>query len=479
MKPWSPIRRSPVLLGLVLDGRRVEALVVRRVNAAAEAGPAVSFELSADPATGDPAALGAEIRAQLVNAGIRERRCVVGLPLDWAMTLATPLPELPEEDVASLLQLEAERGFPYPPEDLALAQSRFGSQPGGAGALQVALPADRVAQVEQVLRAARLNPVSFTLAFPALAATSAGSADRAVTLAVGDSGVALAVGSGAGFAAMRMLGGVLDHGGGNVAVRADAVARELRVTLGQLDPGLRGRLERVRVVGPGAAADRLATDLQARAAVLGLVMERVTAAEPSALGLGVPPGRALTAAFVLAARHLAGHRTELEFLPPRVSAWTQFTARHSSRHLTLAGTAAGVVLLAVGAAFGFQQYQLSTLGSQWKAMEKQVEQVAQLDAQNRRFRPWYDESFRTLSILRRLTEAFPEDSSVTAKTIEIRDAGLVVCSGTARDSGALLRTLDKLRSASGVTEVQVEQVRGKSPQQFTVNFRWDSPARQQ
>ncbi|KAB2671265.1 MAG: hypothetical protein DVB31_05095 [Verrucomicrobia bacterium] len=471
------MKRHPAVLGLALDGRRAEALAVRRTNGSVEAGDGASFVFSADLATGDLAVLGAELRAQLDAAGIRERRCVVGLPLDWAMSLATPLPELPEEDIAAMLQLEAERGFPYPPDALVVAQSRFGQQPGGAGALQLAIPTERVERIEQLLRAAKLVPVSFTLAFPLLVAASAGSPDRAVTLAVGETAVAVAIGSGTGLAALRTIAGALDPSGAAPIARADVVARELRVTLGQVDAGLRSRIERLRIVGTAAAADRLGTELQARAAGMGLVVERVTAANPKALGLGVPPGRALTGALVLATRHLSGKPTGLEFLPPRLSAWQQFTSRHSSKQLAYAGIGVGAVAVAVLLAFGFQQYQLATLGADWTRIEKRVEKVAAMRAQIRRFQPWYDDSFRTLGVLRRLTEAFPEDNSVTAKSIEVRDAGLVVCSGTARDNSALLRTLDRLRSAVGVSEVQVEQVHGKAPQQFTFNFRWDSSAR--
>ena len=478
MKSWSPIKRRPSVLGIALDGRRVEVLPVHRTNGSVEAGTGVSFAFSADLATGDPAVLGAELRAQLDGAGIRGKHCVVGMPLDWAVSLATPLPELPEDDIAAMLQLEAERGFPYALDALVVAQSRYGQHPGGAGALQLAIPRDRVDRIEQLLRAAKLVPVSFTLAFPLLAVASAGSADGAVTLAVGETAVAVAIGSGSGLAALRTIAGALDPSGAAPIARADVVARELRVTLGQIDAGLRSRLVRLRIVGTGAAADRLGTELQARAATMGLVVERVTAANPSALGLGVPPGRVPTGALVLATRHLSGKPTELEFLPPRLSAWRQFTARHSSRQLALAGSAVGSVALLVLLAFAYQQSQLSALDSEWKAMEKRVEKVVGLRAQIRRFRPWYDNSFRTVGVLRRLTEAFPEDNSVTAKSIEVRDAGLVVCSGTARDSDALLKTLERLRSSAGVTEVQVEQVHGKAPQQFTFNFRWDSAARQ-
>jgi hypothetical protein len=49
---------------------------------------------------------------------------------------------------------------------------------------------------------------------------------------------------------------------------------------------------------------------------------------------------------------------------------------------------------------------------------------------------------------------------------------MVTCSGTATDSGALLRTLNQLRATQGVSSVTVEQIRGTSPMQFTFDFQW-------
>ena len=41
-----------------------------------------------------------------------------------------------------------------------------------------------------------------------------------------------------------------------------------------------------------------------------------------------------------------------------------------------------------------------------------------------------------------------------------------------------MQPVDKLRAAREVTDVQVDQLRGKSPLQFTFNFRWDAGGRQ-
>ena len=54
-------------------------------------------------------------------------------------------------------------------------------------------------------------------------------------------------------------------------------------------------------------------------------------------------------------------------------------------------------------------------------MSAKVADLTALQDKIQRYRPWYDNSFPALTILRQLTMAFPEDGEVTAKTIEIHD----------------------------------------------------------
>ena len=75
----------------------------------------------------------------------------------------------------------------------------------------------------------------------------------------------------------------------------------------------------------------------------------------------------------------------------------------------------------------------------WTALQQQI----------RQYRPWYDNSVRGLTILKSLTEKFPEDGSVTAKTVEIQDLNTVTCTGIARDCQALLKTVERLRTRPG------------------------------
>jgi hypothetical protein len=76
--------------------------------------------------------------------------------------------------------------------------------------------------------------------------------------------------------------------------------------------------------------------------------------------------------------------------------------------------------------------------------------------------------------LKCLTEAFPEDGSVTAKTVEIRELNAVTCTGTARDRQALLKTIENVRHIGQFREVALGPTRGQPPAvQFTFTFQWN------
>lgn len=105
-------------------------------------------------------------------------------------------------------------------------------------------------------------------------------------------------------------------------------------------------------------------------------------------------------------------------------------------------------------------------------MASTVKELETVQSRIREYRSWYDTSFRNLSILRKVTECFPETGAVTAKSFEIHGQTNVTVSGTARDNASLLRTQDLLRQSREVQAVKIEQIRGKTPAQFTFNFRW-------
>ena len=117
-------KKLTAVLGLALDGSKLDGVVLKRTNGALQLLQSFSVTLSLDPLTAAPELVGREIRNQLDAAGVREKNCAVAVPLKWALTAHAELPPLPEADAASLLQLEAERGFPCDPATLRISDSR-------------------------------------------------------------------------------------------------------------------------------------------------------------------------------------------------------------------------------------------------------------------------------------------------------------------------------------------------------------------
>ena len=462
-------KQTNSLLGLALEGSRLEGVWLKRAGDALQIAGSFAVTLTLDPLTAAPELVGREIRNHLDAAEIRERRCVVALPLKWALAAHAKVPQLAEADAASFLQLEAERSFPCDVATLITATSRCKIAGGEEQATFVGMPRSHVATLEAALRAAGLKPESFSLGITALQRPAA---DTVLALTIGESHVGMQIASGGGVLVLRALEGAVENTGGRVTLHADVIARELRITLGQLSEAARGSLRSVRVFGPREQAQELATELQRRGGAMNLSVDVVTRYEAKELGVIAPMDAPVSAAFSLAAEKLAGRAAVFDFLPPRVSQWQQMMSRYGTGKLRKVGLIAGSIVGLVVVAFLIQQIMLWSLQSRWSAMKTKVTELETTQAKIKQYRPWFDESVRSLSILKQLTQAFPEDGVVTAKTIEIREANLVTCTGTAKDNGSLLKMLGELRKAGNVADLKVNRIQGKSPMQFTFDFRW-------
>jgi hypothetical protein len=460
------------VLGLTLEGSRLEGVVVRRSNGSLQVGKTFQATLALDPLNGDPELVGREIRNHLEQAGIRERRCALCLPAGWAVVLHTEVPDLPEDDVPGFLDIEAERGFPYALDALARGASHGRGPAGKQFATQVGIPRNPLGQIERSLRAAQLRPLSFRLGVTTLQQPDVESSHGVLALVIGESTVDLQITGAGGVIILRALDSVFEAEGVQHHLSTELLLREIKITLGQLPAEFRGEVRRVRVFGRGEAARRFVAEAAARLQGLGLAIERAERYDAGEFRKTVPAGQEVSAAFSIAAQCVTGVPPQFEFLPPKVSPWQRLTARFSSRKVAwMAATGAAAALL-IGGAFFVQQWQLSRLRREWAAMQPRVHELEEMQQQIRRFRPWFDNSFRNLTILRRITEAFPEDGVVSAKTLEIHERASVTCSGVANDNQALLKMLDQLRAGKVVRDLKVDNIRGKTPLQFTFNFQW-------
>ena len=105
-------------------------------------------------------------------------------------------------------------------------------------------------------------------------------------------------------------------------------------------------------------------------------------------------------------------------------------------------------------------------------MRPKVERLEAIQQDIRKFRPWHDNGLASLHILRALSESFPEEGTVSAKSVEVMDTGEVTCAGVAKDNASLLKTMEKLASSPRVLSLKLDQSRGSSPLQFTFRFSW-------
>ncbi len=282
--------------------------------------------------------------------------------------------------------------------------------------------------------------------------------------------------------ALRTLGSPVEAENGRRTLAADFIAREARITLGQLPADLRDPVKKIRIFGEREQARKLVEELRPRFEPAGLHLEPVSVYPANEFGRTIPPDTMVSPAFSLAARQLAGLKNEFEFLPQKISAWQQINSKYASGKLRSAGTVAAVLVVLTVGLFAFQEWQLARLRSRWAGMSAKVNDLHGIQDQIQKYRPWYDDSFRYLGILKELTVAFPEDGSVTAKTLEIRavtdtrdatgpvDLNAVSCSGNAANYAALQKTVHQLSGLSGVSDLNVP-TRGKEPIQFTFDFR--------
>lgn len=228
-------QRPSTVLALALDGSQLDGVVLRRTNGAVQLLQSFAVTLALDPLTADAELVGREIRNHLDAAGVRERDCIVCLPLKWAMTAHTEIPALPEADVPGYLQLEAERGFHSDTETLFFAASRY-SLAGKQNASLVGIPRNHVVTVEKVLLAAKLKPLTFSLGISALQRPATDASNCVMALMIGETSVGLQITCAGGIAALRALEGAIEAEGGRKVLHTEVVTRETRITLANCPP---------------------------------------------------------------------------------------------------------------------------------------------------------------------------------------------------------------------------------------------------
>jgi hypothetical protein len=467
------LQRASSVLGIALDGDRLEAAVVRRSGSGAQLRQSVSAAMALSPLTGDPELVGREIKNHLDTAGIREKNCVVCLPLTWVLSLQAKLPEMSESDVDSYLQLEAERGFTSGHESLFITRSRFKTPNGDNYATLLAVPRNHLNILERVLKAAGLKPLAFAMGISAMQSPGPETAQRVIALAFSNHGLELQVTGGGGVVVLRSLDAAVETEGARRKVSSDLVARELRITLGQLPGGFSEPGGVIKIFGNEQITKPFITEIAPRLQAFGLRVEPVERAADVQFESMPSPEMATSPVLALAAAYVQSRDVGPDFLPPKVTPWKQFVdTKLSTAKLAYAGGAAAVVLVIVGGFFGWQQFQIMRLNSQWDPIADRVKKLTTELHNTTKYQPWFDPSCPALVIWKNLAYAMPSVGTVTVKSVDIRELSDVQIQGNAQNLQALNNMRDTLGKVDGVVGLHAEY-RGQQPQiQYTITFKW-------
>ncbi len=452
------------LLGLAFEDHWLKFCVLRRSGGQVIIEKNIKLPLTLDPQVTAPELLGRELREKLDQSGISERHCALVLPFKWALTASMDLPPLEPDDQAAFIALQAEKSFPYSPEDLVSAVSCTAGVAGPRQATVLALPRLHLTNLQAALKAAGLRPLTITLDCASLPEPHPPSTILALSITEG--GLDLFVQADGGIVLARSLGRLKSGDIGELDI--PALVREVRMTLGRLPQPLLQTITSLQIYGSDDAPARLAEELRAPLAGLGL---SVNPASRDLAGQPASPAE-WSAAAAICAGLLLGRPSRYHFLEPRISPLQRLARRFSARRTLYIGAAAAAILLVTATAFFLQNMRLHHLEQQWSAMKPQVEQVEETQRKVRLFRAWFDPSIHSLDIVSRLTAAFPSEGTVWIKNIEVKDLSQVACSGSARGNRDWLAMLETLRKTPGIAELQVTQVKGEKPLQFSLSFRW-------
>lgn len=393
-------------------------------------------------------------------------RAVVGLPARWLVTATHQVPPVEEGALPDLLRLAAERAFSLPAEDMVYDHASAPPAGEAGPALLVGATRDRMEAVASAAEAAGLKLGAVTSTGAVLALASADGADT-VTAHLGPEGLE---GARVTDGRVRSLRHVPPPSSDRARSGA-ALQLAIRSVLTGAEPASGDGPERVDLydaVGLGPDVVRHA------GAALGVEFTRDPS--PSVQDLDAAetgPARAAPAA-ALAVGGFERDRLPFDLTEPRLARrrdgrWRRWGLRAVLAVAALVALAAGVLLdrAARRREIAELEQKLEELEPSIKAAENVVETVETA-------RGWYDRRPALLDCLVSITEAFPEEGSLWATSLALREDMRGVLSGKSAGERAVLDVLDGMKASGRFDEVRLLYLRetrgGAGESAFAIDF---------
>jgi Tfp pilus assembly protein PilN len=445
------------IIGLALHEDRLDGVVVRRRLRSVRV--LSSFSLS----MGD--GIGATLRAKLRELGVRTRRVHLGIPRRRAVVKAIELPAVAGADLRRMVGFELERHLPFPAGDALFDFHVLDATPDRpVRVLLVAIERRMVERVNQLLRDAGLVPRLVDVTIHNLARLAVGEGGKA-----GEGGVVIQVEEAeAELAVVRKGCPVLSRVfplPPNGRERGQALAEELKRSLGTLRPDDRDAVTDVTALGSGTVAGTDWAEMPLHTSI----------SAPAGVS-GVPDDARLLPALAMALRHPARGELRTNLMPddlrPRPFPW---------RVAVTAGLAAATLLLALAipaVTMLRDERRLDALDTALLRLAPQVREVEQVAGAAERarrevetLRSFEAQHVRVLPLLRELTDLLPQDVWLTNVSVDKKGIELAGFANAAAQLIPILEaspTFDHVEFTSPVTK-------GRDREQFRLKAGWERP----
>jgi Tfp pilus assembly protein PilN len=444
-------------VAITIESGRIAVSLVKANEEIAQ--PGFFIALGDEDVLKEPEKAGQQLAAALGAAGIRERQCVVCVPPGWVLTASADLPEVAVEDLRGYLELRAEQEFAMPASDLRLGYCAYSLPNGQQRATLAALSAKKLDAIEKMLQIANRHASSVSLALDRCMSRS----EPMLHFLTNGNHTDVVVTSGGGVAGLRSLGGPVMTG--DVTFDPSAFCREVRITLGRLPEAVRQQVRQAAFGGPSARTLYAET----HSSLLRMGIESPGLDQPSTEA----NTEVVSAAVDTARRKLEEQAIPFEFVVPETKAWQAALRRFDTtgRRRLLIGAGALVVfplLLLI-----IRGQMEGRLQAQWDDMATDAADLDGIQQKIHQFRPWFNPAPESLQLMESLVSAFPDMGDVWAKSIQIAEGHKVTCTGFARTQTALMTLLGHLRARPDITDLQVQQIRGENPIQFSITYQWE------
>ena len=462
------------IVALAMAKGSITAVEAVAVNGSGRIRRWAEFPLPAADDLRQPAALGRALKRFLGDEGFSASHCVIGLAAGVVTARVLSLPPADEQALPQMLALMVEREFGGEHKDLAVDYLADGGADGNRSALLVAAPRKVLGDLAATAQAAGLTVEGVTPSALALCGAEGSTARSRLMLHVFADGAEIAFASNGSVRLLRPLSAPVETGR-SPAQWLGALADELYRVVALLPPEgtLGADASRELLIWDEHCLDEADRDELSVRLGLPAVLCRQADPEP-ADHRPLRPGAQFSAAAIMALDAVGGQPRRIDLLHSRLA-----PARKAGRGRKAAwgGAAAAAAVIAVGLLlldWRSNRIQATRLEAELAGMKTQVTEARNVVSKVGYAREWFDRRPSYLDTLLDLAGAFPQEGTIWATGVTVKEDMRVGLSGKAKSKSAVLDLLDRLRANPGLADVKQEYIQqsGRSVEEvaFAMSF---------